>query len=232
MTDPTLSPRPALVFGVQGQSSLLAEHLRHEGAREVLGFAVDAEFSPGPEFEGAPVRTLVDWAAELGAQACAGVDVLLPLGHRRMNGLRRDKLLEARALGFGIGHHVSPRALLPPGFAAEVGDNTLIYEGAILQARVQLGLDVTVRAGANLGHHSMVADHTFIASGVVTGGSVTIGPRCFIGLGAVIRDGVTLAERTFVGAGAVITADTEPDGVYVGVPARRREGVSATELTS
>lgn len=224
--------RSALVFGAVGQSALLAHHLVHEARREVLGFAVDPEFSPGPEFEGRPVRSLAEWAVELGMPRRAEVDVFLPLGHRRMNGLRRDKLAEARALGFGIGRHLSPRALVPPDFAAELSDHTIVYEGVIVQAHVQLGANVIVRAGANLGHHSTVGDDTFIASGVVTGGSVTIGPRCFIGLGAVIRDGVTLAERTFVGAGAVVTADTEPDGVYVGVPARRREGVSATELTS
>ena len=43
----------------------------------------------------------------------------------------------------------------------------------------------------------------------------------FLGLGAVVRDGVTVAERCLVGAGAVVTRDTEPNGVYTGVPAKR-----------
>ncbi len=50
---------------------------------------------------------------------------------------------------------------------------------------------------------------------------VTIGDGCWIGAGATILPGVNVREGCVVGAGAVVTRDTEPHGVYVGVPARR-----------
>jgi len=65
----------------------------------------------------------------------------------------------------------------------------------------------------------------------VTGGNVTIGDHCFIGLGAVLRDGITIADRCFLGAGAVVIADTEPDGVYVGNPARRLPNRTSLDIT-
>jgi acetyltransferase-like isoleucine patch superfamily enzyme len=55
----------------------------------------------------------------------------------------------------------------------------------------------------------------------VVGGGARVGERVFLGLGAVLRDGVVLAPRCLVGAGAVVTANTEPDGIYTGVPAKR-----------
>jgi Glycosyl transferase family 2 len=55
---------------------------------------------------------------------------------------------------------------------------------------------------------------------------------CILGLGAVVRDGIRLAPRCLVGAGAVVFGDTEPDGVYVGNPARRAPGKSALDATT
>lgn len=51
---------------------------------------------------------------------------------------------------------------------------------------------------------------------------IVVGDGCWIGVGAIVMPGVTLAPGCVIGAGAVVVADTEPHGVYAGVPARRR----------
>ena len=224
-----MKTQPTLVFGASTTAALLAWHLEHDADADIVGFALDAEFQRGSTYEERPVRTLQEWAEVMPPES---VQVLVPIVYRWMNGLRIKKVEEARALGFRIGTYVSSRALLPLGAPFQARPNTIIYEGCIVQAYAEVGENVILRAGANIGHHSKVGDHSFIATGVTTGGAVTIGERCFVGIGAVIRDSVTLAPGTFVGAGAVVTRDTEPDGVYVGVPAKRREGVSALEMTS
>ena len=66
-----------------------------------------------------------------------------------------------------------------------------------------------------------MANHAFVAAGVILSGNVKVGEQAFIGAGAMVRDGLTIAERSFIGIGAVVVADTEPDGVYVGNPARK-----------
>ena len=43
----------------------------------------------------------------------------------------------------------------------------------------------------------------------------------WIGMGAMILPGVTIEEGCVIGAGAVVTRSTEPNGLYVGCPARR-----------
>ena len=47
-----------------------------------------------------------------------------------------------------------------------------------------------------------------------------IGSDVWIGTKAIIRDGVTVGHGCVIGAGAVVTKDTEPYGIYVGVPAK------------
>jgi maltose O-acetyltransferase len=50
---------------------------------------------------------------------------------------------------------------------------------------------------------------------------VVIGEGAWLGAGCVILPGVTVADGCVIGAGAVVTRSTEPDGLYVGVPAVR-----------
>jgi len=50
---------------------------------------------------------------------------------------------------------------------------------------------------------------------------VTVGDGCWIGARATVLPGVRVASGCVIGAGAVVVEDTEPNGVYGGVPARR-----------
>jgi maltose O-acetyltransferase len=51
---------------------------------------------------------------------------------------------------------------------------------------------------------------------------VRIGAGCWLGARAIVLPGVAIAAGCVVAAGAVVVKSTEPDGLYAGVPARRR----------
>ena len=72
-----------------------------------------------------------------------------------------------------------------------------------------------------------------ISAGACFGGGAKVGPRAFIGLNATIRDNIEIAAGCVVGAGSVVIAKTEPDSVYVGVPAKKlKETVRDPSLRS
>jgi len=50
---------------------------------------------------------------------------------------------------------------------------------------------------------------------------VIISDDVWIGRRAIILPGVHISEGCIIGAGAVVTKDTEPYGVYAGVPAKK-----------
>jgi maltose O-acetyltransferase len=50
---------------------------------------------------------------------------------------------------------------------------------------------------------------------------VLIEDGCWIGANATILPGVTIARGCVIGVGSVVTKSTTPDGLYLGVPARR-----------
>lgn len=49
----------------------------------------------------------------------------------------------------------------------------------------------------------------------------SIGDDCWIGRRAIIMPGVEIAKGCIIGAGAVVTKNTQPYGIYGGVPAKR-----------
>lgn len=49
---------------------------------------------------------------------------------------------------------------------------------------------------------------------------IIIGNDVWIGFGVQVMSGVTIADGCVIAAGAIVTKDTEPYGVYAGIPAR------------
>ncbi|MBR0567227.1 acetyltransferase [Azoarcus sp. L1K30] len=210
------SMRPIIVFGDGTFASLAAYCLRHDARRTVAAFAVDRAYLHKSEHEGLPV---VAFDALESAFSPVEFELIIPFGAARINGLRQERFLDAKARGYTLASYISSRACVWDGF--EPGENCLVFEQAVVQPYATVGDNVLLRSGANIGHHSRVGSHAFIATGCAFGGNVTVGERAFVGVGAVLRDGIKLGERSFVGAGAVVVADTDPDGVYVGNPARK-----------
>jgi sugar O-acyltransferase (sialic acid O-acetyltransferase NeuD family) len=213
--------KPVVVFGANSLSSLAWFCLLHDSSRRVVAFTVDREYARAERHEGLPVVAFEDLPS---IYPPADVDLLLPIGFTRINGLRMERFKQAKNTGYELISYVSTRASTWPG--QSFGQNCLIYEHAIVQPFAEIGDNVIIRSAAHVSHHCVISDHSFVAAGVTMGGNVVVGQRCFIGLGAVIRDGIKLADRSFIGAGAVVVGDTEPDGVYVGNPARRLEKTS------
>ncbi len=205
-----------LIFGTSYFSSLLADALSSEGGAPICDFVVDSAYRKSTTFDSRPVHSF-ETLFEFCPPQTHGI--IFPLGWRGMNSFRAKKIEQAKAMGYEIQSFVSKRAIVHSNI--EIQENTLIYEGVIVQAGVVLGSNVTINCGANIGHHSSVGDNVFIAAGVITGGFVNIGSNSVIGLGAILREDISIAPGCFIGMGAVVVKNTEPNGVYMGNPAKR-----------
>ncbi|WP_323810805.1 acyltransferase [Sphingobium baderi] len=84
--------------------------------------------------------------------------------------------------------------------------------------------------------HGLTADQTIRAQ-PVHGAGINIGRDCWLSAKSTLLDGTNLAEGTVLGAGAIAAkCQTEPNGIYVGAPARflrkRKKTCSADEATA
>jgi len=219
--------KPLVIFGTGDIAELAHRYFSVDSDYEVRAFTVDREYVGEGMFCGLPVVPL----DELPQQHPPGtVSAFVALSYSKLNRIRREKYLALKGLGYPIASYVSSRAsILNDGV---IGENCFILEDNTVQPFARIGNNVTLWSGNHIGHHSTIADHTFIASHVVISGGVQVGESCFIGVNATLRDHITVGGECVVGAGALLLEDAAPGGVYLGaatersrVPSHRLRGI-------
>jgi len=105
-----------------------------------------------------------------------------------------------------------------------IGDRVLINRGCYFDpgnALIEIADGVALGAGVTLTAVSHEIGPSEVRAGPVKAAPISIGRGAWLGTRVVVLPGVTIAPGCIIGAGAVVTESTEPDGVYVGIPARR-----------
>jgi maltose O-acetyltransferase len=128
-----------------------------------------------------------------------------------------------------LGYDVSPEACIWAGANLRsknlsIGPGVFINIGFFFDGFARLEIGDNVRVGQNV--KIITATHEIGPStqrGLieVVGGPVTIKRGCWIGAGTTIMPRVTIAEGCVIGVNSLVNKSTEPDGLYVGTPARR-----------
>lgn len=205
-----------VIFGTGDIAELAHFYFSNQSNYNVVGFSVDRLYLKESVFCQCPV---VPFDEILQTFPSNTHEVFVALGYSNLNTLRREKYQTAKALGYPIARFISPRANL---FHEErIGENCFILEDNTIQPFVTIGNNVTLWSGNHIGHHSIIRNHSFIASHVVISGGVDVGEQCFIGVNATVRDHIRIGDRCIIGAGALLLANTEPDGIYMASPTER-----------
>lgn len=106
------------------------------------------------------------------------------------------------------------------GYKCHIKSGTIIGDDNLIDARggLEIGEDCNFSAGVHIwtAQHNL-QDVNFAYESV----SVVIGSHCWISSGVTILPGVSIGEGCVVASGAVVTKDSEPFGVYGGIPAKK-----------
>jgi len=205
-----------VIFGSGDIAQLAHFYFSTDSDYEVACFTVDAAYITESTFCGLPVVAFENIAEQYGPE---DYDLFVALSYARLNEVRKDKYLAAKALGYHITSFISSRAtVLNEG---RIGENCFILEDSTIQPFVTIGNNVTLWSGSHIGHHSTVKDHCFIAPHVAVSGGVEIGEQCFIGVNATLRDHIKIGDKCVLGAGTLLLADAAPEGLYVGTATAR-----------
>lgn len=207
---------PLVIFGTGDIAQLAHYCFSRESSQKVAAFTVDRQYQTAATFCDLPVVAFEDVAQHYPPSQ---YELFVALSYSKLNQLRKEKYLAAKAMGYRLASFISPRAtVLNDG---RIGDNCFIFEDNTIQPFVTIGSNVTLWSGNHIGHHSTIKDHCFIASHVVVSGGVEIGECTFIGVNATLRDHIKIGERCVIGAGALLLADAEAEGVYIGAGTER-----------
>jgi sugar O-acyltransferase (sialic acid O-acetyltransferase NeuD family) len=208
--------KPLVIFGSGDIAQLAHYYFSTDSNYEVVAFTVDANYIKESEFCGLPVVAFEDVAKNYPP---GSYDFFIALSYSKLNAVRKEKFLAAKEMGYKLVSFISSRAtVLNEG---RIGENCFILENNTIQPFVTIGNNVTLWSCNHIGHHSVIHDHTFIASHVVVSGGVEIGEQCFVGVNATLRDHIKIGDKCVVGAGALLLADAASEGVYIGTATER-----------
>ena len=105
---------------------------------------------------------------------------------------------------------VHPSAIMSP--SANVGDGTVVMQGAIVQACAEIGKHCIVNTGASVDHECVLEDYVHVSPHSTLCGNVHVGEGSWIGAGTTVIPGVKIGKWSVIGAGSVVVRDI-PDGV-------------------
>ncbi|WP_278560609.1 acyltransferase [Phocaeicola plebeius] len=125
-----------------------------------------------------------------------------------------------------VGIHLDTRSILDMGcyFIAPhkltIGKYTHINRKCMLDARgyIKIGNNVSISHQVTLcsaSHDFQSPTFDYISAPII------IEDNVWIGLNATILQGVTIREGCIIAAGSIVTKETEPYGVYAGIPAKK-----------
>jgi len=129
--------------------------------------------------------------------------------------------LEGIRIGKGSAIHMGARFYDPRNI--EIGEDTIIGEGTVLDGRAKLKIgnhvDIASEVMIYNSQHNVNSDK-FAAVEEVISEPVEIGDYVFVGPRAIILPGVKIGLGAVVGAGAVVTKDVPEFAIVGGVPAK------------
>lgn len=126
---------------------------------------------------------------------------------------------------------VHPSAVLANDIVIPKG--VVIMANVVVNANAKIGEFCILNTKSSLGHDSIMADFSSLASGVVIGGNVKIGFCSAVCIGVSITQNVTIGDYTVIGAASLVLkpigdlkqafgapintiTDREPDSKYLG----------------
>lgn len=189
-----------IIWGTGQISDVVTHFIRRDASHEIVAYCIDRAWMEASVHNGLPVVAFEDIKT---VYPPSEVKLLFPISFRKLNTIREDKFNKAKQMGYDFVSYISRNAICD---ASKIGENVIIFDGAIINPFVKIGNNCIIWSQSHIGHHSTVGDNCFIAS-ARTAGCVKVQNNCFLGVGSVICDTLTIGDHSIIGGGVVVTKD-------------------------
>ena len=197
-----------IIIGASGHGKVVAD-LAIKNEFEIYGFVDDGK--PTGEHFGFPILGRVDRISDF-EQEC---EFVIAIGN---NGIRK-KIAENYPVKWAKLIH--PTAVI--GLGAEIGEGTVVMANAVINSDAKVGKHCIINTAAVVEHDNFLEDYVHISPNASLAGTVSVGEKTHIGIGAVVRNNLKIASDVGIGAGAIVVKNIQEQGIYYGVPAKRRD---------
>lgn len=133
------------------------------------------------------------------------------------NFVRNEKFQQAKACGLELMNVIHPNAHISR--FVELGVGVTILAGAIVNPGTVIEDNVCVNTAASIDHDNYLETSCHIFPNATLTGGVRVGRFAYIGSGAVVAPNLVVNQYSQVGAGAVVLKDVAEGALVAGVPA-------------
>lgn len=214
-----------IIFGVLDTAELAHYYLTNDSIYEVVAFTVNEKYLKSNLFKprGSEIEyPVVPFENVENIYNPNEYLFFAPMTGAKMNTLRKNIYEEGKKKGYEYISYISSKATVCNN---KIGDNCFILEDNTLQPFTEIGNNVVMWSGNHIGHHGKIEDHVFFTSHVVLSGHCHVKERAWFGVNSTIRDFTTIGEGCLIAMGSVITKNTDADGFYMGVPAKKQDKI-------
>jgi sugar O-acyltransferase (sialic acid O-acetyltransferase NeuD family) len=209
--------KPLLIVGSGEIACMAYEYFTHDSPYQPVGFTIGRDYIQNDTFEGLPLIPLDEAAERFPPHE---VTAFVAIGDSQLNRVRSRYYEWMKQKGYVLASYISSRAFV--WHNVQIGENCFIFEDNTLQPFVKIGDNVILWSGNHIGHRSVIDSHVFISSHVVISGFCRVEPYTFMGVNSTVGNGIVIARDNFIAMAAAVTASTEPNRIYMGVPAKPR----------
>ncbi len=202
-------------FGGNAREALITIDRLNENNKtwNVLGFVDDDESRHGSVFEGIEVvggREIFDRFKSAFVLAVPGSPQSYLLRENLINSLKISPERWATI--------IDPSVVISR--SAHIGMNVLVMANVFLSSQVRVGNHCVLLPQSVISHEAVIGDYAMIGSNCSVSGGCKIGRSSYLGSGSRLKENVVIGDRSLIGLGSVVLKNTQPDSVFVGVPAR------------
>jgi UDP-perosamine 4-acetyltransferase len=205
---------PVIILGAGGHSKVLIDALRLRSV-EILGIVDVDPNKKGLELMGVPI---IGNDEELMKYPPQKIRLVNGIGSVRVRSSRRQLFKKYKCNGYQFEKVIHPSAII--GNKVILSEGVQIMAGVVIQAESQIGVNSIINTGSLVDHDCQIGCHVHISPGVVLSGGVVVEDNAHIGTGAIIIQGMRVGANSLVAAGAVVTRDVLSGITVVGLPAR------------
>ena len=200
-----------ILFGNGSYAKTLTYYIENTTDWEIVAYCTDL-ISIETTFNNKPYVPLCEL---LNKYAPKEYEIVMGIGYRNMNNLRKEKFNLLKGMGYTFANLIHPSAILNNTI---LGEGNIILENVVIEPNTVLGNNIIIWSATLLGHDGHIGSHSHFAACSLVAGNVKIGENCFLGNHSTVKDGIEIADYTLLGAGVYVSKNTQKYDVVV--PAR------------
>ena len=205
-----------ILIGGGGHCKSCIDVIEQEGSYEIAGI-VDVKEKVGDKILGYPIIGTDKDIEQISKQYD---NFLITIGQLKTSAIRTRLFTQLTQLNKNIPSIISPSAYVSKH--AKIGAGTIVMHHAIVNASAIIGNNCIVNTNSLIEHDVTMGNHNHVSTFAVVNGGVIIGNDCLIGSGTTIIQSVSIGNNVTLGAGAVVSKNITEQGVYIGVPAKKK----------